>query len=116
MFKEPSNIWMKYSKLKEYCTKKELYTTVARNEHFYDGEQWIDVNGKEIKTDMPKPVINVLQRVAKSQISVVSSNDIAVTITPFSMVNRMLKQQVLSQNRLKKYWNRQRSRKTLRQL
>lgn len=84
MFKEPERIWQKYSKIKEYCTRKNLYSIVARNERFYDGDQWIDVNGKEIKTDMPKPVINVLQRIAKSQISVVSSNDISVSITPFS--------------------------------
>jgi len=82
--KDPNRIWEKYQRIKDYCTKNGLFEQVKKNENFYDGNQWIGANGEEIKTDMPKPVINILQQVAKSQISVVSSNDVSVTMTPFS--------------------------------
>ena len=75
----PQQLFHKYQKLTEYCTKWDLYETVRVNEQFYDGDQW---NG--VKTDLPKPVINILQRVVKYLIASISSNEVAVSMMPFS--------------------------------
>jgi hypothetical protein len=76
----PSEIWSEYQKLQEYLTEHNVYETVKTNENFYDGKQW-----EGVKTEnMPKPVINVLQRVVKYLIATLASNEVAVSITPFS--------------------------------
>lgn len=74
------DIWNDYQRIVEYCTKHNLYEIVKRNEDFYDGRQWEGVESDS----MPKPVINILQRVVKYQIATLTSNDVAVTIKPFS--------------------------------
>lgn len=77
---KPEEIWQEYQHLQEYLTTRNVYENVKRNENFYDGKQW-----EGIKADnMPKPVINFLQRVVKYMIATLASNDISVSITPFS--------------------------------
>ena len=78
---EPEQIWQEYQKIQEYLTQKNLFNIVKTNEKFYDGEQWGDLSEKN---DMPKPVINVLQRVVKYMVATLSTNEVAVSITPFS--------------------------------
>lgn len=76
----PKEIWSEYQKLQEYLTEHNVYETVKTNENFYDGNQW-----EGVKTEnMPKPVINVLQRVVKYLIATLASNEVSVSITPFS--------------------------------
>lgn len=76
----PKEIWSEYQKLQEYLTEHNVYETVKTNENFYDGKQW-----EGVKTDnMPKPVVNILQRVVKYMIATLASNEVAVSITPFS--------------------------------
>lgn len=76
----PKEIWSEYQKLQEYLTEHNVYETVKTNENFYDGKQW-----EGVKTEnMPKPVINVLQRVVKYLIATLASNEVSVSITPFS--------------------------------
>ena len=78
----PEAIWVQYSKIQEYCREKNLFEIVKTNENFYDGRQW-----EGVKADnLPKPVINILQRVVKYMIATLSSNDVAVSITPLSDV------------------------------
>lgn len=76
----PASVWKEYSKGLEYLTKNKVFDTVKKNEQFYDGEQWA---GVEVE-NMPKPVINILQRVVKYMIATLGTNDIAITMQPFS--------------------------------
>lgn len=76
----PKEIWSEYQKLQEYLTEHNVYETVKTNENFYDGKQW-----EGVKTEnMPKPVVNILQRVVKYMIATLASNEVAVSIMPFS--------------------------------
>lgn len=72
-------VWKDYLKTKEYTDNHNLFKIVEENENFYDGRQWEGVKG-----DMPKPVINILQRVVKYMIATLSTNDVSVSIKPFS--------------------------------
>lgn len=77
---EPLQIWSEYQKISDYLTSKRIYETVKQNEKFYDGNQW-----DGIKADnMPKPVFNFIQRNTKYMVATLSSNDIGISITPFS--------------------------------
>ena len=78
---EPEQIWKEYQKIQEYLTQKNLFNNVKTNEKFYDGDQWGDLSEKN---DMPKPVVNILQRVVKYMVATLSTNEVAVSITPFS--------------------------------
>lgn len=78
---EPLEIWKEYQKIQEYLTQKNLFEIVKKNEKFYDGEQWDDISEKN---SMPKPVVNILQRVVKYMVATLSTNEVAVSITPFS--------------------------------
>lgn len=77
---KPIEIWHEYTRLQEYCSQRHLYENVKRNENFYIGKQWEGVNAP----DMPKPVVNFLQRSVKYQIATLASNDVAVSIDVFS--------------------------------
>lgn len=77
---KPIEIWHEYTKLQEYCSQRHLYENVKRNENFYIGKQWEGVNAP----DLPKPVINFVQRSVKYQIATLASNDVAVSIDVFS--------------------------------
>ena len=77
---EPKEIWSEYEKLQKYLANNNIYEIVKNNENFYIGKQWEGMKA----LDMPKPVINILQRGGKYMIATISSNDISVSITPFS--------------------------------
>ena len=95
---KPSKIWNEYSKIQEYVRRKNLYNIVKTNEDFYDGRQW-----EGVKADnLPKPVINILQRVVKYMIATLSSNDVAVSITPLSSIEEDTKKMKLVSNEIEK--------------
>ena len=80
MNNNPNKVWQEYQRIQEYLTRRNVYETVKTNENFYEGKQW-----EGVKTEnMPKPVVNILQRVVKYMIATLSSNEVAVSITPFS--------------------------------
>lgn len=77
----PTKIWDEYQKGVEYLYNLDnCFEKVRINEHFWDGKQWEGLDSK----NMPKPVFNVLQRAGKFMVSTIGSNDIAVSITPFT--------------------------------
>lgn len=76
----PNDIWKEYQELQEYLTKNNVYEIVKTNENFYDGKQWEGVQSD----NMPKPVVNILQRVVKYMIATLASNEISVSIMPFT--------------------------------
>ena len=77
----PTQIWNEYQNGVEYLYNLDNYFEKVRvNEHFWDGRQWEGLESK----NMPKPVFNVLQRAGKFMVSTIGSNDIAVSITPFT--------------------------------
>lgn len=80
---EPIEVWKEYQKGVQYLTNNDIYEIVKTNENFYDGRQWEGVSENSI---MPKPVINVLQRVVKYLIATISSNDVAIAMTPFTVM------------------------------
>lgn len=94
----PEKVWKEYQRIQEYCREKNLYETVKTNENFYDGRQW-----EGVKADnLPKPVINILQRVVKYMIATLSSNDVAVSINPLSDVEDDAKRLKIVSNEIEK--------------
>jgi len=74
--KEPSEIWNEYQKLNDYLIKNDMFNIVHKNEDFYDGRQW----GSITDSSIAKPTMNRLQRIGKYQISMLSSNDVGISI------------------------------------
>lgn len=79
---EPIAIWNEYQLGTEYLLNHNVYETVRVNERFWDGKQWEGLESK----NMPTPVFNILQRAGKFMVSTIGSNDVAVSITPFSQL------------------------------
>lgn len=75
---KPSEIWDQYQRGRRYKEAIDLYENVRLNENFYLGKQWEGLNAP----DLPKPVLNFLKRVVTYVIATISSDDIAVSISP----------------------------------
>ncbi|MBE6577857.1 MAG: hypothetical protein E7653_06960 [Ruminococcaceae bacterium] len=69
--------WQQYEAGKEYKRRIGLYETCRRNEAFYRGEQWANGEGK----DLPRPVFNIVKRVADYLICSVASADLSIRFT-----------------------------------
>ncbi len=75
----PSRIFEQYGRGVSYNRRIGLYEQVKKNENFYIGRQWEGLNAP----DLNKPVINVLKRVVSYFISMIVSDDVAVSLSPF---------------------------------
>ena len=75
----PEEIWKQYEDGVSYNQRMELYEQVKKNENFYIGKQWEGLNAP----DLNKPVINVLKRVVSYFISMIVSDDVGVSFSPF---------------------------------
>lgn len=75
---EPQDIWQEYQKGRQYKEAIKLFSNVKKNENFFLGRQWEGLNAP----DLPKPVLNFLKRVVTFVVATITSNDIAVSITP----------------------------------
>lgn len=69
--------WEQYEAGKEYKRKIGLYSTVRSNERFYRGDQWYGSSGE----DLPKPVFNIIRRIADYLICSIASSDISIRYT-----------------------------------
>ena len=69
--------WQQYEAGKEYKMRIGLYENVRRNEAFYRGDQWASGEGG----GLPKPVFNIVRRVADFLICSVASADLSVRFT-----------------------------------
>ena len=72
-----SKAWEEYEAGKEYKRKIGLYETVRSNERFYRGDQWYASSAE----DLPKPVFNIIRRIADYLICSVASSDISIHYT-----------------------------------
>ena len=79
---QPLEIWAEYQKGIQYLQNLGIYEIVKTNENFWDGKQWEGIEGNSL----PKPVFNVLQRAGKFMVSTIGSNEVAVSITPFTEI------------------------------
>lgn len=75
---DPQSVWEEYQQGRRYKEAINLYEDVRLNENFYLGRQWEGLNAP----DLPKPVLNFLKRVVTYVIATISSNDIAVSLSP----------------------------------
>jgi hypothetical protein len=75
---QPTEVWKEYREGVSYNSVLDLYETVKRNENFFIGRQWEGVNAP----DLPKPVMNILQRVINVFIAMIVSDDVAVSFAP----------------------------------
>ena len=75
-------IWAEYQRIVEYMMNRDYFEEVKINEDFMEGKQWGNINVDTI----PKPVINVLGRSCKYLVASLASNEIAVSITPYSVL------------------------------
>ena len=73
-------IWNDYQKIVNYCANYDLFEKVRINENFYNGRQWEGLKTK----NLPQPVINILQRCVKYMVASLVSNDVSVSMLPFS--------------------------------
>ena len=69
--------WEEYEAGKEYKRRIGLYSTVRSNERFYRGDQWFSNTAE----DLPKPVFNIIRRIADYLICSVASSDISIRYT-----------------------------------
>ena len=72
--------WRLYEVGKEYKRRMGLYETVRRNEKFYRGEQW-----KAADDGLPRPVFNVVRRVADYLISSIAPDKSRLIELSFSI-------------------------------
>lgn len=79
---EPNQIWEEYQKGVEYLSNRDIFNIVQQNEDFYDGRQWEGVEAK----GLPKPVVNFLKPVVKHMVSTIASNDVAISMTPYTKI------------------------------
>lgn len=75
---KPEEIWDQYQRGRRYKEAIDLYENVRLNENFYLGKQWEGLNAP----DLPKPTLNFLKRVVTFVVATLSSDDIAVSISP----------------------------------
>jgi transcription termination factor NusB len=68
-------IWKEYQKIVDYKSTIELFEDVESNHNFYLGKQWEGVNAPNIE----KPVINILKKFVDYAVSMIISDDIAVS-------------------------------------
>ena len=61
--------WLQYEAGKDYKRRIGLYETVRQNERFYRGDQWHGVGAE----NLPKPVFNIVRRVADYLASTIGS-------------------------------------------
>jgi len=73
----PENIWSEYQKGITYLTENNVYNTVKKNEDFFCGRHW---EGMADNVNIAKPTMNILQRIGKYQIAMLSSNDVGISI------------------------------------
>lgn len=69
--------WLQYEAGRAYKRRIGLYETVRRNERFYRGDQWY---GSDCG-DLPRPVFNIVRRVADYLTSSISPGKISVYYT-----------------------------------
>lgn len=77
----PTTIWKEYERGKSYNLSESvnLYERVKQNEDFFTGNQWKGINAP----DLDKPVLNFLKRVVTYFISMIVSDDVTASISPF---------------------------------
>lgn len=70
-----TSAWRQYEAGRELLRRIGLYETVRQNDRFYRGEQWRAGEGREL----PRPVFNIIRRIADYLISNVAENDLKIT-------------------------------------
>ncbi len=66
--------WRQYEAGRDHKRRIGLYETVRTNERFYRGDQWQGTNAK----DLPRPVFNIVRRIADYLICNVASADLKI--------------------------------------
>lgn len=75
----PGQLIAEYQRGQQYNSGIDLAERVQRNEDFFVGDQWKDVNAP----DLDKPVFNILKRVGNFFVSNIVSDDIGISLEPF---------------------------------
>lgn len=78
----PESVWQEYQRGVDYNNRIDLYDRVKTNENFFVGRQWEGLN----VTTLDPLIFNVLRRVVNLFVSMLVSDDIAVTAQPFQSV------------------------------
>ena len=75
--RQSTKAWEQYEAGKEYKRRIGLYETVRTNERFYRGDQWYGTGA----SDLPKPVFNLIRRIADYLICTIASSDVSIRYT-----------------------------------
>jgi hypothetical protein len=87
----PDSVWKEYRRGVDYNNRLGLYEQVRTNENFFHGKQW---EGLSVSSLDPL-IFNVLRRVVNLFISMIVSDDIAVTAEPFRGDEKEISQMAL---------------------
>lgn len=77
------SVWQEYQRGVDYNNRIDLYNRVKTNENFFVGRQWEGLN----VTTLDPLIFNVLRRVVNLFISMLVSDDIAVTAQPYQNIH-----------------------------
>ena len=66
-------VWQQYEAGRDYKRRSGLYARIRENERFWRGDQW---SGD--RTDLPKPVFNVVHRVVEHLICSILANTVTI--------------------------------------
>lgn len=84
---EAKEYWKKYEAGVSYNSSfkgdKDWYQSIKVWNAFYNGDQWIGVEGAD---KLPKPVFNYIKRIGDFQIASLTSSDIAINVEPLEFV------------------------------
>lgn len=76
----PKYVWDKYQKSNDYNNQIGLYDTVKKNEAFFIGDQWKNVQAN----GLPTPVFNFLKRVTLFQVASICTDNIKMQASPLA--------------------------------
>ncbi len=72
----PADVYAEYTSGVSYNQSLDMYTTVKKNNEFYNGDQWEDVNAP----DLDKPVFNFIKQACNYYETQLISDDVSVAV------------------------------------
>ncbi len=76
MNEQTTTAWQQYEAGKEYKRRIGFYEKARTNERFYKGDQWYESN-----SDLPRPVFNLVRRIADFLVGSILPGDISIRYT-----------------------------------
>lgn len=92
--------WQLYQSGLDYKNRIELFSTVDKNNRFYDGKQWDGV----VSNGLPTPVFNVIKRVLQYKISNIMQNDVTINFSAENVTDEQRAMLEILNKEMANYW------------